>query len=54
MVLGALTFVIGVSGAAVNIGSVQLKGMAFATIVGVFLALLFWLLDKLGIMNKDY
>lgn len=53
MVLGAITFVIGVSGAAVNIGSVQLKGMAFATIVGVFLALLFWLLDKIGVMNKD-
>jgi uracil permease len=53
MVLGSITFVIGVSGAAVNVGSVQLKGMAFATIVGVLLSLLFWLLDKVGIMNKD-
>ncbi len=53
MVLGALTFVIGVSGAAINIGSVQLKGMAFATIVGVVLSLLFWLLDKIGVMNKE-
>ena len=53
MVLGAITFVIGVSGAAINIGSVQLKGMAFAAIVGIVLSLIFWILDKLGIMNKD-
>jgi uracil permease len=53
MVLGAVTFVVGVSGAAINIGSVQLKGMAFAAIAGVVLSLVFYLLDKLGIMNKD-
>jgi uracil permease len=53
MVLGALTFVVGVSGAAINIGSVQLKGMAFATIIGVVLSLIFFLLDKLGLMNKE-
>jgi uracil permease len=53
MVLGAITFVVGVSGAAINIGSVQLKGMAFAAIIGVVLSLIFWLLDKWGIMNKE-
>jgi uracil permease len=53
MVLGAITFVVGVSGAAINIGSVPLKGMAFAAIIGVVLSLIFWLLDKLGVMNKD-
>ncbi|MCK9413963.1 MAG: uracil permease [Prolixibacteraceae bacterium] len=53
MVLGSITFVVGVSGAAINIGSVQLKGMAFAAIIGVVLSLIFWLLDKLGVMNKD-
>jgi len=53
MVLGAVTFVVGVSGAAINIGSVQLKGMAFAAIVGVILSLIFWILDKFGIMNKE-
>ena len=53
MVLGAITFVVGVSGAAINIGSVQLKGMAFAAIIGVVLSLVFWLLDKLGVMNKE-
>ena len=51
MVLGAITFVVGVSGAAINLGSVQLKGMAFAAVVGVTLSLIFWLFDKLKWMN---
>lgn len=53
MVLGAITFVVGVSGASINIGTVQLKGMAFAAIVGVILSLVFWGLDKSGLMNKE-
>jgi uracil permease len=53
MVLGAITFVVGVSGAAINIGSVQLKGMAFAAIVGVILSILFWAFRKTGIMSQD-
>jgi len=53
MVLGAVTFVVGVSGAYINIGSVQLKGMAFAAIAGVVLSLIFWMFGKLGLMNKD-
>lgn len=53
MVLGAITFVVGVSGAAINIGTVQLKGMAFAAIIGVMLSLIFWMFTKLGIMNKE-
>jgi len=53
MVLGAVTFVIGVSGAAISIGSVQLKGMAFAAVVGVALSLIFWIFDKLKLMNNN-
>jgi uracil permease len=53
MVLGAVVFVIGVSGASISIGSVQLKGMAFAAIVGVVLSLVFWLFRKLKMMEKD-
>ncbi|HAH24698.1 MAG TPA: uracil permease [Prolixibacteraceae bacterium] len=53
MVLGAITFVVGVSGASINIGSVQLKGMAFAAIIGVILSLLFFVFGKLGLMNKE-
>lgn len=53
MVLGAITFVVGVSGASINIGTVQLKGMAFAAIIGVVLSLIFWGFGKLKIMGKD-
>lgn len=53
MVLGAVTFIVGVSGASVTIGSVQLKGMAFAAIAGVVLALIFWGLSKLKMMNEE-
>jgi uracil permease len=53
MVAGAVTFVAGVSGASIDIGSVQLKGMDLAAIVGVALSLSFWCFDKLGIMNKE-
>lgn len=53
MVLGAVTFVVGVSGASINIGSVQLKGMAFAAIIGVVLSLIFWVLRKAKIMNDE-
>lgn len=53
MVLGAVTFIIGVSGAHVNIGSVPLQGMAFAAIAGVILSLIFWMLKKMKVMNPD-
>ena len=53
MILGAITFVVGVSGASINIGSVQLKGMAFAAVAGIILAIIFYLLDKLGLMNES-
>ncbi|OBR94066.1 uracil permease [Clostridium ragsdalei P11] len=54
MVLGAITFVVGVSGASVTIGTVQFKGMAFAAIVGILLSICFYILGKLGIMNEEY
>ena len=52
MVLGAITFVIGVGGAAIHIGSVELKGMALAAVVGVLLSLIFWLLEKAKLLNS--
>lgn len=54
MVLGAITFVVGVSGASVTIGTVQIKGMAFAAVTGVILSIIFFILSKLGIMNDEY
>ena len=52
MILGAVTFIIGVSGASINIGSVQLKGMAFAAISGIVLSITFHVFQKLGLMNE--
>ncbi len=52
MVLGAVTFVVGVSGASIKIGSVELKGMAFAAVTGVALSLIFWGLKKLKWMEE--
>lgn len=56
LVLAAVTFGIGVSGATVNLGrsGVELKGMAFAAVVGVVLSLLFYVLGKLGLLNEEY
>jgi uracil permease len=53
MILGAVTFIIGVSGASINIGSVQLKGMAFAAVSGVVLSIAFHVFQKLGFMNEE-
>jgi uracil permease len=56
MVLAAVTFGIGVSGATINLGSsgVQLKGMAFAAVAGVVLSLVFYVLGKFGLLNEKY
>lgn len=54
MVLAAVTFVIGVSGAKITFGSVELKGMALAAVVGVILSIIFYILSKFGIMNEQY
>lgn len=54
MVLGSITFVTGVSGASVMLGTVQLKGMALAAFVGVALSLIFWALKKLRLLNEDF
>lgn len=54
MVLGAVTFVVGVSGASITVGQVQFKGMAFAAITGVVLSLTFYILSKFGLMNEEY
>ena len=39
--LTAIVLIVGISGAAVNLGNVQLKGMALATVVGMALSLIF-------------
>jgi len=53
LTLTAIVLIVGISGAAVNIGTVQLKGMALATVVGMILSLLFHFLDKWGLTNQQ-
>lgn len=54
MVLAAVTFVVGVSGAQLTIGTVVIKGMALAAVVGVVLSILFYIFNKFGWMNDEY
>lgn len=51
LTLTSVVFVTGLSGVAVNIGNVSLKGMVLACIVGMVLSLLFFIFDKMGITN---
>lgn len=51
LALTSVVFVTGLSGAYIQIGSVQLKGMALATVVGMLLGLIFAIIDKMGIAN---
>lgn len=52
LILTAITFIVGISGAAVKLGTVQLKGMALATVVGMILSLVFHLLERAGLLNS--
>ena len=51
LILTAIVFVTGLSGVSITIGTVPLKGMALATIVGMVLSLVFYIMDKLKITN---
>lgn len=51
LTLTSVVFVTGLSGAAVNFGNVQLKGMVLACIVGMGLSLLFYIFDKYKLTN---
>ena len=52
LILTAVVFVAGVSGVAINIGQVPLKGMALATVVGMLLSLVFYIFEKLNVTNE--
>lgn len=51
LTLTSVVFVTGLSGIAVNVGNIQLKGMVLACIVGMALSLIFYVLDKLKLTN---
>ncbi|MGG6313593.1 uracil permease [Paenibacillus macerans] len=51
MLLTTVVLVVGLSGAKLTMGDVELKGMALATIVGILISLLFKLIQVLGLNN---
>lgn len=51
LTLTSVVFVTGLSGAAITLGDVELKGMVLACIVGMILSLLFYIFDKLKLSN---
>jgi uracil permease len=51
LILTSVVLVSGISGAAVKLGTVELRGMALGTVVAICLSLLFWGFDKLGLSN---
>lgn len=53
LMLTSVIFVTGLSGAAVKIGNIELKGMVLACIVGMLLSLSFHVLDKLHLTNDE-
>src|SRR5690625_524991 len=52
LILTCVVLVVGISGAAINIGDVELTGMGLATIIAIILALFFKLLDILKLSNE--
>lgn len=52
LALTSVIFVTGLSGIAVNIGNIQLKGMVLACVTGMLLSLIFYLLEKLHLTNE--
>lgn len=51
LILTSVIFVTGLSGIAVKLGNVQLKGMVLACVVGMVMSLIFYVLDKLKLTN---
>jgi len=51
LILTSVVLVSGISGAAVKLGTVELKGMALGTVVAIVISLMFELLDRLGWTN---
>jgi uracil permease len=46
LIMSAVTFVVGVSGAKITLGTVELKGMALATLVAILLGIVVWIAEK--------
>ncbi len=53
LILTSVILIIGLSGIRIQIGVVELKGMALATMIGIVLNLVFIILDKFNLMNEE-
>ena len=53
LMLTSIVLVVGLSGAGVTIGPVQLKGMGLATVVAMIISIVFLLLRKTGLGNSQ-
>lgn len=53
LILTSVVLIVGISGAAVKFGTVELKGMGLATVVAIFISLVFELFDYLGWTNDQ-
>ena len=51
LILTSVVFVAGLSGLALTFGSVSITGMTLAAVTAVIISLIFFLLDKAGLMN---
>lgn len=51
LVTTSVVFVTGLSGIAISVGNIQLKGMVLAAVVGMLISLVFYLLDKAKLTN---
>ncbi|GAA0476251.1 MULTISPECIES: uracil permease [Tatumella] len=54
LMLTAIILIIGVSGAKIQLGAVELKGMALATVVGVILSILFHIISLVRPEPEEY
>lgn len=52
LILTSVVFVAGLSGLQIDMGSIQLSGMVLSSVVAVFISLLFYVTEKLGLMNQ--
>ncbi len=53
LMLTSVVLIVGLSGIAVQLGNVQLRGMALATVVGMILSLIFFLIEKFNLVNEN-
>jgi len=52
LAMTSVVFVVGLSGVAIQLGQIQLKGMSLAAITGMLLGLVMYLLDKFHLTNE--